>query len=62
MRVSKKSDFVLIKQGEGTTRYKVKKIDYYNDPPDMWAATWIFSPRTQKEKEEERDRHSSTSN
>jgi hypothetical protein len=28
------------------TRYKVKKIRYYTNPPDMWAMTATFAPRT----------------
>lgn len=41
-------DYVIIGQdgGKRTTRYKVDKIRYCNDPSDMWFGTLSFAPRT----------------
>jgi hypothetical protein len=38
-------DFLILQNGEGTTRYKVKSIEYKRDPSDMWSAQVEFAPR-----------------
>jgi len=38
-------DFILLKNGEDSTRYKISDIKYKFDPHDMWFATAIFAPR-----------------
>lgn len=41
----KKGDYLLLKQGDGTTRYLVDEIRYEGDPKDMWFAETSFAPR-----------------
>jgi MioC protein len=41
----KRGDYLILPQGEGTTRYQVEHIFYQPDPPDMWSATLHFAPR-----------------
>ena len=41
----KKGDYLILKKGEGTTRYLVDKIRYENNPNDMWFAETSFAPR-----------------
>jgi hypothetical protein len=38
-------DYLLLQHGNGSTRYRVKDIEYKADPPDMWFATVVFTPR-----------------
>lgn len=43
-------DYLLLKSHspdsrDGRTRYQVKSISYYLDPPDMWSAELQFAPR-----------------
>ena len=38
-------DYLLLKQGDGTTRYLVDSIRYAGDPVDMWFAETSFAPR-----------------
>ena len=38
-------DFIIIKNGYETTRYKFDSIEYCSDPYDMWFAEASFSPR-----------------
>ena len=38
-------DFLLLQNGDGSTRYKVISIKYFGDPPDMWSAKVSFAPR-----------------
>ena len=38
-------DYIIIRNGDGTTRYKVDSIRYYSDPKDMFSAEASFSPR-----------------
>lgn len=45
----KKGDYLLLKNGDSATRYKVMKIKYYLDPKDMWTSEVKFAPRTRKE-------------
>lgn len=42
----KSGDFLIIQNGEGSTRYKVDSIQYFLDPHDMWSAVVSFAPRT----------------
>tara|TARA_Y100001938_G_scaffold148833_1_gene233680 strand:- start:2890 stop:3129 length:240 start_codon:yes stop_codon:yes gene_type:complete len=41
----KSGDFLLLKQGDGTTRYLVDSIRYCGEPDDMWFAEASFAPR-----------------
>lgn len=41
----KAGDYLLLKNGERPTRYRVTEISYYDDPPDMWKAKLMFAPR-----------------
>jgi hypothetical protein len=38
-------DYLILQNGEGTTRYQVEAIRYRYDPPDMFFATVVFAPR-----------------
>jgi hypothetical protein len=38
-------DYIIIKNGDGTTRYKIDNIKYERDPADMWFAEASFAPR-----------------
>jgi hypothetical protein len=41
-------DFLLLSNPEwdsGETRYRVTKIKYHQDPPDMWSADVEYAPR-----------------
>jgi hypothetical protein len=41
-----RGDFLVLAHPQGgTTRYRVNRIEYYNDPPDMWRADVVFAPR-----------------
>ncbi len=42
----RRGDFLLLQNGTGSTRYRVERITYYPDPPDMWEASVTFAPRT----------------
>jgi hypothetical protein len=37
--------YLVLPNGERTTRYQVETIAYGSDPPDMWRATLRFAPR-----------------
>ena len=39
-------DYLLLKNGEDSTRYKVDAVEYCTDPHDMWFAELKFSPRS----------------
>lgn len=41
----KNGDYLLLKSGEGSTRYKVSSIKYCSDPDDMFFANIDFCPR-----------------
>lgn len=41
----KMNDFILLSNGESSTRYKVNRIEYERDPQDMWNMTASFAPR-----------------
>lgn len=38
-------DYLLLSHGDRSTRYQVKTIEYWRDPPDMWKAELVFAPR-----------------
>jgi hypothetical protein len=38
-------DYILLKSGEGSTRYQVSSIEYMTDPRDMFFASIDFAPR-----------------
>lgn len=38
-------DYLIFPNGNGTTRYRVDRIDYRMDPRDMWFAEATFAPR-----------------
>jgi MioC protein len=38
-------DYIIIKNGDDTTRYMFDTISYHSDPSDMWNGTLTFSPR-----------------
>lgn len=41
-------DFLLLRNGAASTRYRVSRIQYMSDPPDMWFATLDFAPRKEE--------------
>lgn len=41
----KSGDYLILPNGESSTRYKVKTIKYQRDPSDMWRAEVTFAPR-----------------
>jgi hypothetical protein len=38
-------DYIIIKNGDDTTRYKLDSVEYKRDPTDMWFASASFAPR-----------------
>lgn len=38
-------DYLILAEGEGTTRYRVEKVRYPGDPPDQCFVTAVFAPR-----------------
>lgn len=38
-------DYLLLSNGEATTRYRITSIRYYSDPSDMFRAEAEFAPR-----------------
>ena len=42
----KQGDYILLRNGDDTTRYKFDSITYCSNPHDMWFAKASFSPRT----------------
>ncbi len=38
-------DYLILQNGNGSTRYRVDSIDYRTDPRDMWLAEASFAPR-----------------
>ena len=38
-------DYLILPNGNGTTRYRVDSIAYRMDPHDMWFAEATFAPR-----------------
>jgi hypothetical protein len=45
----REGDYLLLQNGDTSTRYRVKRIRYYMDPKDMWEAEVVFAPRTVEE-------------
>lgn len=43
----KRGDYLLLSNGDATTRYQVVTIEYKADPKDMWQADVLFAPREQ---------------
>ena len=41
----KNGDYLILKNGSETTRYKVESVKYESDPRDMWNASVSFAPR-----------------
>jgi hypothetical protein len=41
----KAGDYLILPNGNDTTRYRVEDINYRMDPPDMWFADAVFAPR-----------------
>ncbi len=41
----KAGHYLILPNGESSTRYKVKSIEYHRDPADMWSAEVTFAPR-----------------
>ena len=40
-----KGDFIILPNGNETTQYLIKDIEYKSNPPDMWRAKVEFAPR-----------------
>lgn len=38
-------DYLLLANGDRSTRYQVRDIRYMHDPLDQWFATLTFAPR-----------------
>ena len=38
-------DFIILPNGNQTTRYLIKSVQYKSNPPDMWRAKVEFAPR-----------------
>lgn len=41
----KAGDYLLLPNGSRSTRYRIRGIRYFRDPPDMWRAVAQFAPR-----------------
>jgi len=39
------NDYIILKNGEETTRYQINDIEYEGNPIDMWFASVSFAPR-----------------
>jgi MioC protein len=48
----KAGDFLVLPNGEKTTRYLVGSIEYRSNPSDMWFADATFAPRNSASAEE----------
>jgi len=44
----KTGDFMLLQNGNTSTRYQVATISYLPDPRDMWRAELGFAPREEE--------------
>tara|TARA_Y100001963_G_C6672968_1_gene396015 strand:+ start:300 stop:548 length:249 start_codon:yes stop_codon:yes gene_type:complete len=42
-------DYIILKNGMDTTRYKIDEVRYENNPSDMWFAEASFAPRNLEE-------------
>jgi len=38
-------DFIILPNGNETSRYLIKSVQYKSNPPDMWKAEAEFAPR-----------------
>jgi hypothetical protein len=38
-------DYLILPNGDATTRYRIEHIRWAFDPPDMWHADLAFAPR-----------------
>ncbi len=41
-------DYIILEHKgsrNGSSRYRIKSVEYYRDPPDMWSADLEFAPR-----------------
>ena len=38
-------DYLLLPNGDRSTRYEVREIRYMRDPRDQWFAELVFAPR-----------------
>lgn len=38
-------DYLILKNGSDSTRYRIESVVYFGDPADMWSAKVIFAPR-----------------
>jgi len=43
----RKGHFLLLRNGNDSTRYQIAEIEYLDDPRDMWRITATFAPRTE---------------
>jgi len=41
-------DYLLLQNGDGSSRYVIRSIQYERDPPDMWSASAEFAPRERR--------------
>jgi hypothetical protein len=41
----RKGDYLLLPNGDATTRYRIENVTYFGDPGDMWKAVLRFAPR-----------------
>jgi len=41
----REGDYLLIRNGRDTTRYRLTEVSTYLDPPDMWKGWAEFAPR-----------------
>jgi len=39
------NDYIILPNGEDTTRYQIDNIKYMSDPRDQWFASASFAPR-----------------
>ena len=44
----KAGDYLILQNGDHSTRYVVDALRHYPDPPDMWRAEVTFAPRTER--------------
>jgi hypothetical protein len=45
-------DFLILQNGNDTTRYQVDEINYLGNPKDMWRASATFAPRQNQQEHE----------
>ena len=42
-------DYLILRNGKGTTRYVLTSVSYKRDPKDMWFGTADFAPREEEQ-------------